>query len=528
MPQKYKKQSTNFHTQGTYDSNPICPSNNNRNNGSSSAESIITPSRKKNKTGSHLRKINNNIDTIKKTNSEGSEHTDVPSEIVTSGNNINTYSGDSDTSSILSRRDRSRSPLNLHQKTKAIKENRIKNLTQFTQKPCEEVMDIEHDSVPLQNVPIDNDDIDVEYYAATDNTILSISQFNILANGIDLSMECTLGTFHQGLILGVLGQGAQCTAIAVVACMYAKYKAVNEWSSKDLDKILLLGNDHYLLSRRLNNVTASMLRFEDVIPSITIENTAYKYEDLTRSRVMQAMFTYGNLLQHLKHAFDLTSSAVFIAANSTSAFFRFNNTFCMFDSHSNDCRGKRCYDICAGRSMLLKFNSIDALAVHIYKLFAGQIILNAERNCLSYCLYAINVSALLGDAINRQPSDNVEVMPSAQLMPPPLNRQLTTRSGKRFATSVASAVPAKKPRRVQLISRLPNESNKEYISRLVENQLLQEIAQQNRTDSDDINNIDLGVDLSSYTTVHSENLSEGLLRDVESALVALLQDELLL
>lgn len=170
-----------------------------------------------------------------------------------------------------------------------------------------------------------------------------------------------LGNFNQGdLRFSDESRGNQCTPIACVALAYNEMKslfvsiqgsAVLNWRSSDLDNILTVGDNLYLVSKRERpDITESYLLFEEVYKNVIINDSLFRFRDDVQTLDESGHFLYikqvdntslENVVNAIAHFANLgtTNSCLFTCRNYTFGVLLSNGKFCLFDSHSRNVHG---------------------------------------------------------------------------------------------------------------------------------------------------------------------------------------------
>lgn len=177
-------------------------------------------------------------------------------------------------------------------------------------------------------------------------------------------------------------KNSQCTAMAVTALVYSKYKEVDKWTTKDMDSIMLLGDKMYLLSQKefiekYGKNAPIHLAADEVSDTFTLynmhfnvfyDNSAYQgYFQADFSNVLKLFFTKCNMGV-------LTCNTMSIALFCTT---RNNSTiYYIFDSHS--CSDKTCKHIENGVAILASFENIDEVVTLVHYNFFGRFNMTAD------------------------------------------------------------------------------------------------------------------------------------------------------
>ena len=190
-----------------------------------------------------------------------------------------------------------------------------------------------------------------------------------------------LGNIHQGM-LGAMGVsrslGTQCTAIAVVAFIFASFHInPSSWTPNNLDTIVFEGDSLYnsIVNDAYGGDTSIMLAHDD-IPLVTrvfgneyfsqvyctLYGVANRNTDLDAHTV--------SVRNGLNNAFSMSNYVLATFGSSTVALIRWRNSYFLFDSQARNQVGEVDPN---GSCVLLHFTSLDALCDHIFHMFEGQV-----------------------------------------------------------------------------------------------------------------------------------------------------------
>ena len=189
-----------------------------------------------------------------------------------------------------------------------------------------------------------------------------------------------LGNIHQGT-LGTMGIsrsfGTQCTAIAIVALIFASFHLhPHAWSSENLDTIIFEGDRLYnrIIDGFYNGDSSVMLAHDD-IPSVTeVFGTSYHTElystlyGLVESNPAQRNQS-TSVQSALNNAFSMSNHMLATFGSTSVAVLRRGRSYFIFDSHSRNGLGEVDPD---GVCVLLEFSSRDALYGYLFQTYEGQ------------------------------------------------------------------------------------------------------------------------------------------------------------
>ena len=86
------------------------------------------------------------------------------------------------------------------------------------------------------------------------------------------------GSFHQADILFEDNAGTQCVANCLAALSYHKLKNANHWTTTDMNKILMTGDELYTFLQRSSSVTNRYLLVEELPENFECFNQFYKFK----------------------------------------------------------------------------------------------------------------------------------------------------------------------------------------------------------------------------------------------------------
>ena len=199
--------------------------------------------------------------------------------------------------------------------------------------------------------------------------------------------ECiTIGTFHQGdtSIFPQISAGKQCVPNSVIAVILHTEKPISNWTSMDLDDILLNGNSLYL-----NIYTRHDYLLVNEIPDIiSFHQQNYKlmkHQPIAGSLQGTTSEISTNLIDALKSLEKMSLCAILSIGDSAGAYamavFSYNQKMYVFDSHSRNLQGLPHEK---GKSIVVAFNTSEQASRYLE-------FLSNRLNCSQYELTPVYV-----------------------------------------------------------------------------------------------------------------------------------------
>ncbi|CAC5414993.1 unnamed protein product [Mytilus coruscus] len=181
------------------------------------------------------------------------------------------------------------------------------------------------------------------------------------------------GSFHQGDIRFGINSGKQCVANCCSALAFSKFKDLNHWDQKYLDKVLIYGNDLY--SRICGN--NHLLLISDLPPMLDISGNLMELSlKESISAVIDTSETidfseFGNSLpldQALQESLVDYDACFICAYDTTFLALKYGQDVFLFDSHARNEFGLKHSN---GKSLLLKLSSLDHLYQYCCNMVSG-------------------------------------------------------------------------------------------------------------------------------------------------------------
>ncbi|XP_073681624.1 uncharacterized protein [Garra rufa] len=185
------------------------------------------------------------------------------------------------------------------------------------------------------------------------------------------------GSFHQGNEQFKYG-GLQCMAIALVSVAKHKVYSVFSWQTKDVDRVLVLGNELYTALRDTNRISqrSNVLCVHD-LPKQTIidgDNFLFQYGEFVSGEVdvvegeLIDSGACSSLSIGLETIFAQYDTCLLTVCSSTCAIISQNGQYALVDSHARSVVGMIDEN---GRSVVVYFSSLKDLFNHICLLSTG-------------------------------------------------------------------------------------------------------------------------------------------------------------
>lgn len=224
-------------------------------------------------------------------------------------------------------------------------------------------------------------DVDTNLTAKVDNTSLNLETVNAVT-GVEAEDSCCIiksvrGSFHQaddGFKYG----GLQCMAIGLVSLAKHKVDSVFSWETKDLDRVVVLGDLLYTNLRDCNMISnsSSVLCVPDLPKSSCIDgqNFEFEYGDFVSGDVdvLEGEHiengVYTTLQTGLPKICAMYNTCLLTLCGSTCAVISENGQYALVDSHARSAVGLVSEQ---GRSVVLCFRSLEDVFRHICQLATG-------------------------------------------------------------------------------------------------------------------------------------------------------------
>lgn len=184
------------------------------------------------------------------------------------------------------------------------------------------------------------------------------------------------GSFHQGNYQ--FKYGLQCMAIGLVSIAKHTVDSIFSWQTKDLDRVVVLGDELYMALRDTNRIShlCNLLYVPDLPKQSVIdgENFLFQYGDFVCGDVdvVEGEFiesgAYCSLSIALEKIFAQYDSCLLTLCSSTCAIISQNGQYAFIDSHARS--GLGMVDG-SGRSVVVYFSTLKDLFNHICHLAAG-------------------------------------------------------------------------------------------------------------------------------------------------------------
>lgn len=178
---------------------------------------------------------------------------------------------------------------------------------------------------------------------------------NSTPESVGLGERIVLGNFCQAdSRFSVESRGSQCTPISCVALVYnflipySRDGSSFVWKSTDLDSILTIGDNLYLVSKTQNPTTSNCLFPDEVYPYVEINGQLFHFHsdevtlnDLNQLKfITQTICTIENLTSALSYFSSIgVSNLLFTCNQYTFAVILSNQKFSFVDSHSRNSAG---------------------------------------------------------------------------------------------------------------------------------------------------------------------------------------------
>ena len=180
--------------------------------------------------------------------------------------------------------------------------------------------------------------------------------------------SCEIGARKHSSRCCISGSfGTQCTAIALIALIFASFKVeINTWAPQHLDTIIFEGDTLYgrIINERFNGDTSRYLSHNELPAQFTAFGEVY------HQRLVETLFGAVNdqaavsaagavsLQNALSIALNISPQLIGTFGESSVAIFSHRTFFYLFDSHSRNSMG---YVDPSGSSALLTFDSVNSL-----------------------------------------------------------------------------------------------------------------------------------------------------------------------
>ena len=171
-------------------------------------------------------------------------------------------------------------------------------------------------------------------------------------------LKSVSGNFNQSDSRFGYTAGTQCSCNALYSIFWSKIRSVSIWTSKDLDKILISGDQIY---KSLN--TNMYLSVDDLPKTIEIAGYSINVNLLELFTGEATMIRNDPFLRTFLGRYNNSVACILIIGDYTLALFRFTREICfIFDSHSRNDRG---FPVPNGNSICMKFPNLQALECYI-------------------------------------------------------------------------------------------------------------------------------------------------------------------
>nr|XP_021334689.1 uncharacterized protein LOC110440049 [Danio rerio]XP_021334690.1 uncharacterized protein LOC110440049 [Danio rerio] len=184
------------------------------------------------------------------------------------------------------------------------------------------------------------------------------------------------GSFHQGDIYFGQNMGKQCGANSLIAIVMSKMKSVLQWSSSDLDSVLLNGDELYSAMRnagKINDPGRGYIRVDELPDTHTMNDCTFsiKYDQTLSGLFGVDEYAEGlqgfamSLDEAVNQAFQMCDACLVNINLNICAVVRQHSWFAVIDSHSRSSDGT-----CAteGKSLVAFYPNTESLLIHLKKL----------------------------------------------------------------------------------------------------------------------------------------------------------------
>ena len=190
------------------------------------------------------------------------------------------------------------------------------------------------------------------------------------------------GSIHQGSLgISVLSAsfGTQCTAIALIALVFACFKVdVTTWESQHLDTVVFEGDTLYnsIVQSRYDGDATVYLGHQDLPLEFTAFGARYQqrlgstFHGAINNRPAVVEAGGHTVIDALEMAFNQSPWLIGTFGGRSVALFRSNDMFFVFDSHSRNAVGQ--IDS-AGRSILLCYDNVNVLSLYLSAVYPDHI-----------------------------------------------------------------------------------------------------------------------------------------------------------
>ena len=190
------------------------------------------------------------------------------------------------------------------------------------------------------------------------------------------------GSIHQGSLgISVLSAsfGTQCTAIALIALVFACFKVdVTTWESQHLDTVVFEGDTLYnsIVQSRYDGDATVYLGHQDLPLEFTAFGARYQqrlgstFHVAINNRPAVVEAGGHTVIDALEMAFNQSPWLIGTFGGRSVALFRSNVMFFVFDSHSRNAVGQ--IDS-AGRSILLCYDNVNVLSLYLSAVYPDHI-----------------------------------------------------------------------------------------------------------------------------------------------------------
>ncbi|XP_016118254.1 uncharacterized protein [Sinocyclocheilus grahami] len=185
------------------------------------------------------------------------------------------------------------------------------------------------------------------------------------------------GSFHQGNDQFKY-RGVQCMAIALVSLAKHTVNSAFSWQTKDLDRVVVLGDELYTALRDANRIrhSSNLLGIPDLPKQSVIdgENFLFEYGDFVSGDidVVDSEFIESGVCSSLSVGLEKMlvqyDTCLLTLCNSTCAIISHNGHYALIDSHARSALGMVDGN---GRSVVVYFSSLKELFNHISLLAKG-------------------------------------------------------------------------------------------------------------------------------------------------------------
>lgn len=199
-----------------------------------------------------------------------------------------------------------------------------------------------------------------------------------VVDGTSVKLENSIrGSFHQGNDQFKYG-GLQCMAIALVSVAKHTVDSVFSWQKKDLDRVVVLGDEVYTALRDSNRIShlSNLLCVPDLPKQSVIDGDHFLFEygefvcgdvNVVEGELIESG-VYSSLSVGLENIFAQYDTCLLTLCGSTCAIISQNGQYALVDSHARSAHGMVDGN---GRSVVVYFSSLKDLFKHIYDLARG-------------------------------------------------------------------------------------------------------------------------------------------------------------